>query len=403
MHKPLHFLVCAVEPSGDALGASLVRNLRAQAPAGSQFFGCGGAQMAEAGLASAFEITPFSVMGIGGALKALFAARKAARDLAALAQERKADAAVLIDGWGFSKLVAERLRRECPNLKIYKYVAPQIWASRPHRIKDVGRLFDGVLTLYPFEAVHLLPAQIPIACTGHPVLKTLAQEVADISPETMADFRHANDLKTGPVLCVLLGSRRAEVRKLAPIFGASISALRAQIPDLQIIVPIADAVADEVRGACKAWALAPKFVAQHDRLLAYRVSDAALAASGTVTSELAVAGTPTVVAYKVAPLTAFVIRRIAITKYASLVNIAAGSAVLPEFLQQDCAPELIVPALAQLFDDARARATQHDAASAALKKLGLHQRNMAEPAHTVLNWLAEQSPNSGRARSKTGA
>jgi len=285
-------MICAAEPSGDALGAALGRALRDE-DSSLALCGCGGPQMAAAGAESLASIDALSVIGPVSALKALPAAMKIADRLSAHARDNSIDAAVLIDSWAFSKMTAKRMRKFSPATKLYKFVAPQVWGSRPKRAAIAAKLFDGLLTLFEFETEWFAPLGLKTQFVGHPTFQAAAQHCADTKA-----FRARCEIGEAPLLAVLPGSRMSEVRRLMAPFRQTTELLLAKKPDLQFVVALAPAVADAVRAGVSDWPRAPTLVDAHARYDAFAAADAALAASGTVTTELAIARTPMVVAYK---------------------------------------------------------------------------------------------------------
>jgi len=370
---PLKIMLVAGEPSGDALGAGLARALRARlGPDGVRFVGVGGPRMAAEGVPSPFDIAELSLFG----LVELFAsARRVYRRIdqtVALALAEQPDAVVLIDAWGFTVRVAKRLRRRAPRLPLVKYVAPQVWASRAGRTRELARVADHVLTLFAFEPPLFEAVGLPATFVGNPVLSR------DPSGADPARLRAAIGAADKPILLLLPGSRRGEVERLLPRFEAAVSLLKADRPDLRLVIPVADAVADRVKAAVAGWSCPATIVegeaAKYDAMAA---ATAALACSGTVTTELAMAGCPMVVAYRVAPVTAVVARIIVRTRFATLFNIAAGRAVAPELIQEACTGPALAAAVAPLLDDPRLREAQARAQAEALVKLG---RGVADPA-----------------------
>ncbi len=380
---PPSFLLSAVEPSGDALGAALIAALREKAPS-ARFVGCGGPLMAQAGLESLFPIAPLSVMGPMSALKALPAAMKGADALAACAKENRIDAAVLIDSWAFSQMAAKRIRRAIPHTKLFKYVAPQVWGSRPGRAKKLADLFDGVLTLFAFETDWFAPLGVKTAFVGHPVFQAAARKTDG------AAFRAAHGVGGAPLLAVLPGSRAGEVRRLLEPFEETVELVRAAKPDLRVVIPVAPAVEAQVREGVKGWASAPILIGAAERYEAFAAADAGLAASGTVTTELAIHKTPMAVAYRVGWLSERWARAVITADYVTLVNIAAGRAVAPEFLQQDCRPDAMAKTLLSLLDATPERAAQLDAFPALLPRLGVDGAPAAtRAAETILAWMGD--------------
>lgn len=384
--RPARILVSAVEPSGDVLGAALIRELRAlapsRAPQGLVVSGIGGADMAAEGVESAFPIERLSVMGLTDAVRALPEAMRRARDLARLAQG--ADAAVLIDSWGFHALAAKRIRALAPSVRLIKYVAPQVWASRPKRAATLARLFDGVLSVLPFDAPLLERAGARARFVGNPAFQAAAAQTGDGEA-----FRARHGLVgDARVLCVLPGSRRSEVRRLAGVFGEAVARLAASRPDLRVVVPAAPAVADAVARAVAAWTPAPVIVPGAERFDAFAASDAALAASGTVTTELALSGTPMAVGYRVDALTGWWVRRVMTAPYATILNVAAGRMLIPEFLQGACTPDALAYALTPLLDDTAAREEQTREFAPLFDMLGVSGPPAARrAAEAVFDWL----------------
>ena len=385
--SPLTILLSAVEPSGDALGAGLMAALNERAGRALRFVGCGGPLMAAQGLNSAFPIDAFSVIGPVGALAAAPKAFSGAGALGRLAATEGADAAVLIDGWSFSRLAAARIQKHAPATKIYKYVAPQVWASRPKRAEDVARLFDGVLTLFQFETPYFDGRDLRVASTGHPVFQAAREKQANGEA-----FREAHEIGGAPLLAVAMGSRRAEIARHAAPFGDAIRRLCGKIPDLRVVAPLAPSVEEVARAAAADWPGRPVFVRGDERFGAFAAADAGLAASGTVTTELAISETPMVVAYKAHPLTAMWIRHVITTPHVCLLNIAAGEEIAPEFLQEACVPETLAAGLEPLFTDGSERRRQLGAFPNLLENLGIGGGPAAvRAADTILEWLREDA------------
>ncbi len=374
-------LLCAVEPSADSLGAALMASLRKRHP-GVSFIGCGGAQMAKEGLKTLFPIDRFSVIGPAAALQALPAALKAADSLAALAETEKPQAAVLIDSWSFSKIVAKRLRKRAPHMKLFKYVAPQVWASRPQRAQTTADLFDGVLCIFGFETGFFEEAGAKTRWVGHPGFQAVLEQQPDA-----AAFRARHKIGDGPLLAVLPGSRAGELKRHAAPFGGAVEKLLKDFPDLRVVVPAAPGAEEAVRALAAGWPGDAVVIEGAERYEACRAADAALAASGTATAELALLGTPMVVAYKLELLTELWARAVLTTPYVSLVNIAAGREVAPEFLQRDCRPDRLAAALAPLLRDRPERRRQIEAFPAIARSLAGERSPGDAAAAAVLEWL----------------
>lgn len=379
-------LICAVEPSADALGAELMKAMRPHAP-GIKFLGCGGPLMAEQSLESLFPIAPFSIMGPIGALKALPAAKRGARLLADAADTKKADAAIFIDGWAFARIAAEAVRSKAPHTRLFKYVAPQVWASRPQRAKTLARLFDGLLTLFPFENAWFEKEGIPTRSVG----SSTFQNAAAAHPDAAA-FRSRHSIGNSKLLAVLPGSRIGEVKRLLEPFRETVDRLHNDVPGLHVVIPAALAVEEYVRNATSTWARPPAVVTASERYKLFAAADAALAASGTVTTELAIFQTPMIVAYRVGSLSAAWFRHVITTPYVSLLNVVAGRGVIPEFLQEACEPAGMAAALAPLLSDTPVRKAQLDAFPGLLEQLGVGGQPAAEVAAcAIFEWINEKN------------
>lgn len=364
--RRLTLMLVAAEASGDALGAALAQRLRARLGGSIRFVGVGGPRMAAEGIASPFDIAELSVLGFAEGVAAYRRVVRRADETAALAGRERPDAVVLIDSWGFTLRVAQRLRRLVPGLPLIKYVGPQVWASRPGRARTLAATVDHLLALHPFDAPYFERAGLATTVVGSPVMsRSFVQADA-------ARFRSRRGIAPdAPVLLVLPGSRPGEVRRLAPVFGAGVRRLRASRPGLEVAVPVAATVADAVRGEVARWGPPVHLVddgpERDDALVAATV---ALACSGTATTELALAGAPVVVAYRLGPLTHLAARALVTTRWASLVNVAAQAQVMPEFIQGRATPAALALAVAARLDDPALRARQVAAQDAALDRMG---------------------------------
>ena len=369
MSGPLLYLL-AGEPSGDRLGADLIRALRAEAP-GVRIAGVGGREMQAAGLEPLFDIAELSVMGLTEVLPRLPAILRRLRLATADVLARRPAALITIDAPSFGLRVAARVRARDPAIRTVHYVAPSVWAWRPGRAARMARFVDQVLALLPFEPPWMEAAGMRCDFVGHPIA-----ERAPVPPDEAAAFRAARAIPPGaPLVLLAPGSRRGEVSRLAPAFGETARRLAAARPDLAFVVPVAETVATEVARWAGAIAPAPHLVTpedgEHAKRIAAAAADAALVASGTITLEMAAAGTPHLSAYRAAPLTAAIVRRLVRVDTAHLVNLVIGERVVPEFLQEGCTADAMAPALLRLLDPASPeRARQTAAFERALAALG---------------------------------
>lgn len=359
-------LITAVEASGDALGAELMRALSQRLGPDLRFIGVGGPQMAAQGLVSVFDIKELSIVGLVDGLFAFRRASRRARQVAQLAERERPDIAVLIDSWGFSYLLARRLRRRLPRLPLVKYVAPQVWASRPERAKALAASFDRLLSIVAFEVPIFEAAGIPTTFVGHP---GLGHDPARADPTRLrARIGAAPD---DPILLLLPGSRPSEVARLLPPFEEAVRILKNQRPALQLVIVLAPTVAETVRARAAGWPFRAHLIedatGKDDAMAA---ADVALACSGTVTTELAAAGCPMIVAYRLGPVTYRIAKKIVRTRYITLFNIAADAMVAPELIQDACTGEALAREAALRLDDPRLRAEQAKAQKEALAGLG---------------------------------
>ncbi|MBU1378014.1 MAG: lipid-A-disaccharide synthase [Alphaproteobacteria bacterium] len=364
--RPLTVMLVAAEASGDDRGAGLARALKRRLGDGVRFVGVGGARMRAEGVDSPFDISDLSIFGL---LEGLLAYRKVVRradETAALAARETPDVAVLIDSWGFTLRVAHRLRRQAPTLPLVKYVAPQVWASRPGRARTAAKWFDLLLTIHSFDAPAFEREGLKTTLVGD---ATLAIDFASADPARLR--REIGAGPDDPILLVLPGSRPSEIERVLPAFEDAVRRLKAERPELHVVVPAAPTVAELVKARVAGWPHKAHVVegdtAKRDAMAAATV---ALACSGTVTTELAVAGTPMVIGYRLAPVTYAILKRLIRTKYVTLFNIAAQDFVAPELIQDACNGEALAREVRRRLDDAALRQRQVERQTAALLKMG---------------------------------
>jgi lipid-A-disaccharide synthase len=355
--KPLAIWLVAGEESGDQLGAKLMRALKARfGERRLSFGGVGGAAMEAEGLRSLFPLTDIAVMGIGAVLARLPALLRRIRRSADAVVAAGPDALVVIDNPDFTHLVAKRVRRRAPDIPIVNYVSPSVWAWRPGRARKMRVYIDHVLALKPFEPDAHQRLGGP-ACTyvGHPLIERLAE----IRPSEA----ERNPIGSEPVsLVVLPGSRRSEVSRLMEPFGHALRLLQERSPvRLEVTIPAVSHLADEIEARAASWPLRPSLVrGEAAKWAAFRGANAALAASGTVTLELALSGVPMVVAYKVSKLEEQLKYLINVPSIV-LANLILGENVIPERVQWDCTPEKLADAVLPLLSDTPERRAQIEA------------------------------------------
>lgn len=363
MAGPLRVMLVAAEASGDDRGAELIRALRRRLGDQVSFVGIGGAQMAAEGVQSPFDISELSILGIFEGLLAYRRVVRRADEAAALAAREKPDVAVLIDSWGFTLRVAHRLRKVDPALKLVKYVAPQVWASRPGRAKTLAAAVDHLLSIHVFDAPYFEAEGLPVTFVGN---STLTLDFSQADPARLrGQLGIAED---APVLLVLPGSRPGEIARILPPFAEAVRILKAERPNLAVVMPAAPTVAAAVRAQASGWAQVVE--GEQAKLDAMKAATVALACSGTVTTELALAGAPIVVGYRLGNLTHAILKRLIRTPWITLFNIAAKDFVAPELVQDACNGPALARELVLRLDDPDLRARQAAAQAAALLKMG---------------------------------
>lgn len=358
----------AGEPSGDLLGGRLMAALKERLGEGVSFAGVGGESMQAEGLVSLFPMTELSVMGLVEVLPRIPKILRRVKQTISDIEAKRPDALVTIDSWGFNGRIQAGLKaRGVPVPRIH-YVAPMVWAWKSGRTKTLARVLDLLLTLLPNEPEWFEKEGLKTLHVGHPVIEGAASRGDGAAFRVRHGF--ALDRK---LLCVLPGSRHSETAKLLAPFGETIALLARRFPDLAVVVPTVETVADEVSQAVRSWALPSIVVRGPEKYDAFAACDAALAASGTVALELAMARLPAVITYKVSPVSAFIATRFLglSLKFVTLVNILIDEAVMPELLQDDCRPDKLAAAVEHLLTDEAARALQAAGARRALEKLGL--------------------------------
>lgn len=347
----MRIYLIAVEPSADQLGADLAEQLRAANP-DIRLAGIGGRRMQAVGIPTQMDIDGLAILGITEALKKLPYIYRKIGEAAARIEAAEPDAVIFLDSYGFMVRLAERLRKGGFEKTLIKYVAPQVWAMRPSRAKRVARLFDALLTLHPFEAPYFTPLGLSTSFVGNPIFDT---DYGGGNPDII---RGQYDLGQRPILSVFLGSRQSEIRRLSKPFADAVVALKDKIPDLAVISPVSESVAEDVGAAAGEDPRLNEiiFLPEAAKLDAMACSTAALACSGTVTTQLACAGVPTVVGYRLSGLSYAIASRMVTLDYISLVNISAKEALMPEFIQGDLTGEALSGALSGFLTDTKKRA-----------------------------------------------
>jgi lipid-A-disaccharide synthase len=343
----------AGEPSGDRLGAALMAGLTALHP-GVTFAGVGGPLMQAQGLHSQFPMAELSVMGIAEVLPKYAALKRRIRECANAVGG--ADALITIDSPDFCFRVAKLVKSTHPTLKTIHYVAPSVWAWRPGRAAKMAAFIDHVLALLPFEPPLMTAHGMTCDFVGHPVV------AEPLAPRAV---------QASPLILALPGSRASEITRLIPVFGAVLAQVKQAHPDARVALPTVPHLTSQVRAMTESWPIAPQIIGDADqKRQAFADATVALAASGTVSLELAANRCPMVIAYRTHPVTFWLMRRAALIDTVTLVNLVSDTRVVPEFLGPRCTPALIAPALIDLMGNGPARAAQEAAMAVTMARLG---------------------------------
>ena len=397
--KPIHLMLVAGEPSGDQLGAELMMALKILASDRISFSGVGGPAMAAQGLHSLYPLDATSVIGLRAIIPRIPEILRRVRVASNFALASSPDAVICIDSPEFTHRVARRIRHLDPHLPLVDYVAPQVWASRPHRASTMARDFDLVLALLPFESELFEKHGLHAPFVGHPVVERAARIHGG------AELRERlGVLATTPVLVVLPGSRISEIDPLLPVFRETVRRVKEQVPGLVCLLPAVPHLASNIRTSTQDWP-APLHVleGEADKFAAFDAADAALAASGTVTTELALANVPMAVAYKAGWLTYALARALIRVPYLTLVNILLGREAVPEFLQRNCRADLIAPCVVRLLKNDAFRGRQKRDLREAVHLLGVDEESPSlRAARTVLQFIAEGPAAANLQRSSIG-
>lgn len=383
----------AGEPSGDLLASRLMRALREKTGGKVRFAGVGGETMIENGFESLFDSSELAVMGLAEVVPSIPRIMARIRQTVDDIVEKKPDVVVTVDSWSFCARVNKGLRSLHTGIPQIHYVAPQVWAWKKGRAKTCGRYIDRLMALLPNEAKYFTPYGLKVDFVGHPVVEGGAAKGDGKA------FRKRNDIpETAKLLCVLPGSRRSETKYLLPVFKDVVAALKQKHPDMQIVVPTVVTVERTVRQAVADWQLPVHVVTgEANRYDAFAAADAALAASGTVALELAMAKVPYTIAYKMNPLSSFLARKLVSGKYANLVNILADGEIVKEYLLEDCRPDLLALEVEKLLTDEAYKNAEVNGAFDVLKMLGADDpvTPSQKAAEVVLSVAAEYGAKKG--------
>lgn len=338
MSNKLKIYLIAGEPSGDALGGRLMSAMKKKTDGNIEFFGLGGENMESEGLKSIFDISELSIMGIAEVIPSIPRVLKRIKQTVDDILRIRPDVVVTIDSWSFACRVQEKLRAKKINIPQIHYVAPQVWAWKKKRAKTMHKYVDCLLTLLPYEAKYFIPHGLKTVFVGHPVIES------PIAKGNKENFRKKYNIsKDKKIICILPGSRHNEVATLLPIFLDSAQKLYENHPDLLFVIPTVRTVEKRVKKITADSDLPILLVESGvDRHNAMCAAESAIAASGTVALELAIANVPHIIGYRVSALTAFIAKHLMHIKFVNLSNILLNREIVPELLQKDCNTENIV-------------------------------------------------------------
>ena len=366
----------AGEPSGDSLGAKLMRAIVDRCP-DAEFYGIGGESMENEGLKSLFDISDLAVMGLAEVVPSIPLILKRIKQTVADIEEKKPDIVITIDSWSFSVRIHKALRKKHLGIPQVHYVAPQVWAWKKKRAKTMYKYIDHLLTLFPYEPKYFMPYHLDTTFVGHPVIES------SVIWGKGEDFRKRYNIEDGTkIMVVLPGSRKTEVSRLLPVFLDFVKVFKQKHPEFCFVIPTVHTVEDQVRRMVEESGL-PIIIVNNesDRHDAFVAADLAVAASGTVALELAMVDVPHVITYRVAPLTAWFAKHFLHIQFVNLSNILLGREVVPELLQNDCNVDRIAYYMEEF-----------------LKKGSLYERQMECFAKVKeLLGLGEQSPSANAA------
>jgi lipid-A-disaccharide synthase len=353
--RPPRIFLVAGEESGDILGAALMAALAARLGPDLRFMGIGGERMGRAGLPSLFPMHELALHGVTEVIRHLPRLVARMRETVDAVVAAEPDVLVLVDAPAFNLRLARRVRRRAPGIPIVDYVSPTVWAHNPWRARRMAPIVDLVLAILPFEpAVHRKLGGPDCVYVGHPLLARLAElRPAPGERPPLSDGR--------PTLLVLPGSRRSEIRRLMAPFGAALALIAERHGDLDIVLPAVPRLREEIEARLASWPVRPRLVSgEREKLAAFRRAHAALAASGTVTLELALSGVPMAVAYRVDPLVR-VLKPLFVARSIVLPNLVLDENAIPEFIDRDCRPDRLAGAVLPLLRDTPVRRAQLDA------------------------------------------
>ena len=371
----MKYYLIAGEPSGDSLGARLIKALRRK-DKNAEFYGVGGEGMQAEGIKSLFNISDLAVMGLAEVIPSIPRVLRHINETVADIQKVRPDVVVTIDSWSFSARVHKKLRQLKLNIPQVHYVAPQVWAWKKKRARTMYKYIDLLLTLFPQEPKYFTPYNLQTEFVGHPVIDS------EVVNGVKGDFKKRHHIpEENRLLLVLPGSRHNEVERLLPTFLEVVKQLHERYNDFSFVIPTVSTVAAHVKEMVKQSGLPIEIVeGTKERHDAFKSGDVAIAASGTVALELAIVDVPHIIAYKVPKLTEWLARHFIHIQFVNLSNILLGKEIVPELLQQDCCVEKIMYYVEQFMKHKPVYNQQMDGFEKVRKLLGMGQQTPSDNA-----------------------
>lgn len=371
----MKYYLIAGEPSGDSLGARLIKALRRK-DKNAEFYGVGGEGMQAEGIKSLFNISDLAVMGLAEVIPSIPRVLRHINETVADIQKVRPDVVVTIDSWSFSARVHKKLRQLKLNIPQVHYVAPQVWAWKKKRARTMYKYIDLLLTLFPQEPKYFTPYNLQTEFVGHPVIES------EVVNGVKGDFKKRHHIpEENRLLLVLPGSRHNEVERLLPTFLEVVKQLHERYNDFSFVIPTVSTVAAQVKEMVKQSDLPIEIVeGTKERHDAFKSGDVAIAASGTVALELAIVDVPHIIAYKVPKLTEWLARHFIHIQFVNLSNILLGKELVPELLQQDCCVEKIMYYVEQFMKHKPVYNQQMDGFEKVRKLLGMGQQTPSDNA-----------------------
>ena len=371
----MKYYLIAGEPSGDSLGARLIKALRRK-DKNAEFYGVGGEGMQAEGIKSLFNISDLAVMGLAEVIPSIPRVLRHINETVADIQKVRPDVVVTIDSWSFSARVHKKLRQLKLNIPQVHYVAPQVWAWKKKRARTMYKYIDLLLTLFPQEPKYFTPYNLQTEFVGHPVIES------EVVNGVKGDFKKRHHIpEENRLLLVLPGSRHNEVERLLPTFLEVVKQLHERYNDFSFVIPTVSTVAAQVKEMVKQSGLPIEIVeGTKERRDAFKSGDVAIAASGTVALELAIVDVPHIIAYKVPKLTEWLARHFIHIQFVNLSNILLGKEIVPELLQQDCCVEKIMYYVEQFMKHKPVYNQQMDGFEKVRKLLGMGQQTPSDNA-----------------------